>query len=238
MGENKERLMTGHLFPRPGEGRIDRFLASKGAGSGRLIFALDATASRSPTWSLARELTAGMIGETASIGRLDLQLVYFRGGNEGQAECVASQWTSDATRLTAIMAKVACRSGYTQIARILRHAHKETLETKVGAVVYIGDMCEPQGGDDLDKLAAPAMALGRLRTPVFAFQEGREPDAETAFRKLAEWSGGAYGRFELGAGKRLGELLKAAAIYAVGGVQALEGRKDEASRLLIGQMKR
>jgi hypothetical protein len=33
-------------------------------------------------------------------------------------------------------------------------------------------------------------------------------------------------------------LLRAAAAFAIGGAQALEGRKDEASTLLLGQMKR
>jgi hypothetical protein len=229
------------LFQKPKdqlrETKVDRFLASKGVGSGRLIFALDATASREPLWNTARELTAGMIHETVSIGRLSLQLVYFRGGLDNPRECVASEWTSDATRLAALMSKVQCRTGYTQIARILNHAQRETLEMKVGAVVFIGDACEAQGGDNLDRLSAAAIALGRLKTPVFVFQEGHEPDVDRTFRRITEWSGGAYGCFEAGSAKRLGELLRAAAIYAIGGMTALEGRKDEASRLLIAQMK-
>jgi hypothetical protein len=185
---------------------------------------------------MARELTENMIHETASIGQLSLQLVYFRGGVDSPPECVASQWTLDSVGLARLMAKVECQAGYTQIARVLRHAQRETLEAKVGAVVFIGDACEPQN-DDLDKLSVPAIALGRLKTPVFAFQEGNEPGVEKAFRKIAEWSNGAYGRFDAGAGKRLGELLKAAAVYAAGGLMALERRRDEASRLLIAQMK-
>jgi hypothetical protein len=222
------------------EGRsvqVDRFLAARGAGSGRLIFALDATASRSPTWSLARDLTASMIREAASVGQLSLQLVYFRGGLESPPECAASAWTSDAALLAAIMARVECRAGQTQIARVLAHAQRETLEAKVGAVVFIGDACE-QPDDNLDRLGQAATALGKLRTPVFTFQEGREGGVEKAFRKIAEWSGGAYGRFDAGAGKQLGELLKAVALLAVGGTAALEGRKDAASVQLLGQMRR
>jgi hypothetical protein len=217
-----------------GESTVDRFLASKGIGSGRLIFALDATASRGPTWDMARKLTGDMIREAKGVS---LQLVYFRGGLEGPAECVASQWTSDADKLARLMSQVACRSGYTQIGRVLAHAERETLETKVGALVLIGDMRDPEGNDDLDRLAGLAAALGRLRTPVFAFQEGRDLEAEKAFRELAGRSGGAYGRFEAGAARELGELLKAAAAFAVGGAQALTGRQDKASRLLLGQIK-
>jgi hypothetical protein len=186
---------------------------------------------------MGRELTAGMIREAGSIGLLSMQLVYFRGGLDGEAERVASPWVTDSGKLSALMAQVKCRAGHTQIARVLRHAQRETLEAKVGAAVFIGDMCEPQGGDDLDKLAAPAMALGRLRTPVFAFQEGEEPQTEKAFRKIAEWSGGAYGCFDASAATQLGELLRAAAAFAIGGVQALEGRKDAGARLLLGQLK-
>jgi hypothetical protein len=45
---------------------------------GRLIFALDATASREPTWDIARELQAKMFREAAPLGQLDMQLVFFR----------------------------------------------------------------------------------------------------------------------------------------------------------------
>jgi hypothetical protein len=227
----------------PGEDRsqVDKFLASQGVASGRLIFALDATASRGPTWELACGLTGGMIREAASpqaSARLEMQLVYFRGGIDAPAECSASQWTSDASELTRLMSRVGCRAGYTQIAKVLAHAERETLKAKVSALVLIGDKCEPQGGDDLDRLASLAIALGRLRTPVFAFQEGDDQEAEKAFRRLAVWSGGAYGRFNAGSARELGELLRAAAAFAVGGIAALEGRADEASRLLIGQMRR
>ena len=44
---------------------------------GRLLFALDATASRQPTWDSACRLQANMFREAAAIGGLDVQLVYF-----------------------------------------------------------------------------------------------------------------------------------------------------------------
>jgi hypothetical protein len=218
------------------DAQVERFLFSRGAGSGRLIFALDATASREPTWSLARDLTAGMIREASSAGRLSLQLVYFRGGADVAPQCHAGPWTEDPARLTTLMAKVTCETGCTQITRVLQHAQRETLAQKVGAVVFVGDACEPFN-DNLDRLGVAAAALKRFGTPVFAFQEGCEPSTEEAFRKIAEWSGGAYGRFDAGAAAQLGELLRAAAAFAVGGVHALEGRKDAGARLLLGQLK-
>ena len=54
---------------------------------GRLIFALDATMSRQPTWDTACALQADMFREAAAIGGLDIQLVYFR----GLTECRASR---------------------------------------------------------------------------------------------------------------------------------------------------
>src|SRR5438128_7296066 len=53
---------------------------------GRLVFALDATMSRQPTWDTACRLQADMFREAAAIGGLDVQLVYYR----GLAECRAS----------------------------------------------------------------------------------------------------------------------------------------------------
>jgi hypothetical protein len=204
--------------------------------SGKLIFALDSTASRGPTLDMSRGLTGEMIREAASVGRLDMQLVYFRGGSDGPKECRASEWTSDPIRFAQIMAKVECKAGYTQISRALTHARNETLRTKVGAVVLVGDACEV-ADDDLDRVSGVASELGKLKTPVFAFLEGRNPEAEIGFRKIAHVSGGAFGRFDACGVKQLGGLLRAAAAVAVGGVQALEGRKDQASALLLGQMK-
>ena len=49
---------------------------------GRLIFALDATASRQPTWDQACQLQGEMFVETAAIGGLNIQLVWYRGFGE------------------------------------------------------------------------------------------------------------------------------------------------------------
>lgn len=121
----------------------------------------------------------------------------------------------------------------TQIEKILAHAQKETTLLHVGALVFIGDAME----ESVDVLVARARELGRLKVPVFLSQEGRDPDAESAFRDIARNTGGAYGRFDSGAAKQLGELLKAVAVYATGGLKALEGRRDAGSTLLLEQLK-
>ena len=60
----------------------------------RLIFALDATMSRQPTWDQACHLQAEMFREAAAVGGLDLQLVYYR----GLGECRASAWIAEPKR--------------------------------------------------------------------------------------------------------------------------------------------
>jgi hypothetical protein len=144
---------------------------------GRLIFAMDATMSREPAWDLALALQAEMFHEVKAAGGLDVQLVYFRGAGE----CRASKWVSDPDALARLMTQVDCHGGYTQIAKVLAHARRETGKAKVNALVYVGDAME----EEIDHLAQLAGELGLLGLPVFLFQEGYDPDAATAFRELA-----------------------------------------------------
>ena len=46
------------------------------AGAGRLLFAMDATASREPSWDQACHLQAEMFGATDGLGGLEVQLVF------------------------------------------------------------------------------------------------------------------------------------------------------------------
>jgi len=98
---------------------------------GRLIFALDATASREATWDTACKLQAEMFQEAATVGSLDMQLVYYRGLDE----CRASRWLSDAAQLGKTMSQIMCRAGETQLEKVLTHAAKETKLLKVSADV-------------------------------------------------------------------------------------------------------
>jgi hypothetical protein len=199
---------------------------------GRLVFALDATMSRQPTWDTACALQADMFREAASIGGLDIQLVYFRGLNE----CRASGWVADAGKLAALMQAIDCRGGHTQIGKVLSHARREHARQRVQAVVFVGDAME-EGIDDLSHAAGE---LGLLGVPVFMFQEGGDPVAETAYREIARLSRGAYCRFDTGSAAQLAELLRAVAAYAAGGIKALSdlsARKAGGARALLAQMK-
>jgi hypothetical protein len=199
---------------------------------GRLLFALDATMSRQPTWDAACRLQAEMFREAAAVGGLDVQLIYYRGFEE----CRASPWVSDGDRLAALMGAISCRGGHTQIGKILAHARRETDKARVQALVFVGDAME----EGIDELSAAAGELGLKGVPAFMFQEGADGATERAFREIARLTHGAYFRFDVGAAHQLSELLRAAAVYAAGGTRALadlSARGGAASLKLLQQLK-
>ena len=206
--------------------------ATGGGKRGRLIFALDATMSRQPTWDTACALQADMFREAASAGGLDIQLVYFR----GMGECRASGWIADSARLAELMSRIDCRGGHTQIGKVLSHARQEYVKQRVQALVFVGDAME----EKIDDLCRAAGELGLIGVPVFMFQEGDDPVAENAYREIARLSHGAYCRFDTGAAHQLGELLRAVAAYAAGGIKALtdlSAQRSDGARMLLAQLK-
>jgi hypothetical protein len=214
---------------------VDAFLSqlkqsqAPAEGRGRLIFALDATASRQPTWDTACQLQAEMFHEVAAIGELSVQLVYYR----GLSECRSSRWVSQPKHLAGLMERIECRMGHTQVGKILAHAKRETQLLKVQALVFVGDAME----ENPDALTRDAAELGRLGVPAFMFQEGNNRSVEHVFREIALLTHGAYCRFDPGAARQLAELLRAVAVYATGGISALEDRRDAGAIKLLGQMR-
>ena len=207
---------------------IDSFLARvaatpparKSGSQGRLLFAMDATASRQPSWDRACHLQAEMFQTTAELGGLAVQLCFYR----GYGEFKATPWLGSATELQRRMTGVTCLGGRTQILRVLDHAISETRSTRLGAVIFVGDAME----EDIDQLCHKAGELGVFGVPLFLFQEGRDPVAERAFRQMAKLTGGAWCPFDAGSAAQLKELLGAVAVYAAGGRKALEdyGRRS------------
>jgi hypothetical protein len=234
--------MTKDQTPAPAANRaeIDAFLekvksigpatAPHGA-RGRLIFALDATMSRQPTWDSACALQAEMFREAAAVGGLDVQLVYFRGLNE----CRASGWVAGSEKLASLMSRIDCRGGQTQIGKVLSHARQEHARKKVQALVFVGDAME----EPIDALCAAAGELGLLGVPAFMFQEGHDSVAENAYREIARLSHGAWCRFDAGSAQQLRELLRAVAAYAAGGRRALTAlsAKSGPAQALLAQLK-
>ncbi len=185
-----------------------------GRQRGRLMFAMDATASREPSWDRACQIQGEMFTETAALGGLDIQLCYYRGFGEFEA----SPWLSSADALLQRMTAVSCRGGYTQIEKVLRQAIEQTRENRVQALVFVGDCME----EDVDRLCHLAGELGMLGVPAFLFHEGEDPAAQRAFREIARLTRGAYCAFDANSAGQLRDLLSAVAVYAAGGQQALQ----------------
>lgn len=209
--------------------RQARAVAALKSGSGRLMLALDATMSRKPTWDLARTLQSEMFDAVGKAEALKVQLVYFR----GFGECRASKFVTDTAALKKLMEGIECQGGHTQIGKVLSHALKETAAQKISALVYIGDAME----EAIDDLAEKAGNLGLHGVPVFIFQEGRDGGAEAAFKEIARLSKGAWFRFDHNAAATLARLLSAVAVFAVGGLKALEARGRPEDILMIENMR-
>lgn len=206
--------------------------AATGLPRGRLIFALDATMSRQPTWDQACHIQEEMFREADAISGLAIKLVYFR----GFGECRASRWFESGADLSKAMTGISCRGGRTQIRKVLSAALQEARKGEVSALVYVGDCME----EDVDDLCARAGELGLLGVPVFLFQEGSDPVAGQAFKEIARLTRGAHCAFDQGSAKQLAQLLRAVAVFASGGhdaLMALEKAGDGGARLLIERMK-
>jgi hypothetical protein len=227
--------MTGankNLPQKSSKAAIDAFLekvsstpVTKSAGErGRLIFAMDATASREPAWDRACHIQGEMFKETAALGGLDIQLCYYRGFGEFNA----SQWLSSSDELLKRMTSVSCQGGYTQIEKVLRHAVEQTKQKKFQALVFVGDCME----EDVDRLCQIAGELGMLGVPAFLFHEGAEPVAQRAFKQIARLTRGAYCSFDATSAGQLRDLLKAVAVYAAGGHSALQDFSKDRSGLV------
>ena len=115
------------------------------------------------------------------------------------------------------MARIDCRGGHTQIGKVLAHAQRETQKTKVQALVFVGDAMEEKLDDLCQPPASSACSASRPSC-------SRRATIRWPSRRSARSRGsprGAYCRFDPGAAHELGELLRAAAAYAAGGMKAL-----------------
>jgi hypothetical protein len=238
-GNNIDKAATGRevIGSQSSSSEIQAFLkaarTANPSGSGKLVFALDATMSRQPTWDRAMRLQASMfetVSDTKAKGGapLSVQLVYFRGYNE----CRASKWVIRSAALRDLMTGIDCRGGRTQIGKVLSHTLRETAKAKVDALVFIGDAME----ENIDTLCQSAGELGIKGTRCFLFQEGTDPVAEQAFREIAKLTRGAYFRLGPNSAKELADLLGAIAVYARGGLKALQSSKKASDQKLLGRI--
>lgn len=211
---------------------IDAFLAEAdktqlptSRATHRLVFALDATASRQPTWDLAAETHDSLFAEAEKLGNVAIQLCYYRGVNEFHA----SPWTTTPRTLRDAMQRVACMGGRTQFTRLLRHVDDEAKAHRLRGLIFIGDCFEEQPAEAI----AAAGQLAIRGVPVFIFQEGRDPTATSVFSEVAGITRGARVPLDASSAATLRQLLGAVVSYAVGGRPALEQmRTPGATRLL------
>ena len=211
---------------------IKRLPARRAGTRGRLLFAMDATASREPTWDHACAIQGEMFVTADTLGGLDVRLAFYRGFDEFKV----SRWTSDGRELARLMSSVRCLAGRTQIARVLRYAGEQRRESRIDAVVFVGDCCE----EDVDQVGHEAGQLGLLGLPVFVFQEGDDRIASRLFPQIAKLTRGAYSKFDRNSPDQLKRLLGAVAAYAAGGRDALlkySRDKGGAAALLTHQLK-
>ena len=181
----------------------------------RLVFAVDATASREPAWAAARQVTDALV--KALPGELDVALAV----HGGSRVHTFTAFTSDASTLRDRAAGVACHAGMTRLLPILATSLKQQ---SVRVVIYIGDVFEeslPQGRQLAD-------AMGGRGTKLIVLHDTADPgarrDAEV-FWDLAKRTGGCVLPFDAGASGKLRDILSAVAVYAVGGEKLLRERR-------------
>jgi hypothetical protein len=199
-------------------GQVEAREQSPARRGGRLIFGLDLTGSREPSLRHARVATAAMFDTIKALGAVAVKLVYYRG-----SECRAGEWQDDPGVVSAAMMRLSCKSGYTQIRKVLRHALNE--KEPLSGLVLIGDHCEStDDGYELDDLA---VKLGQKGIPIFVFHECSDHDkpsleARPIFEHMAKVSGGVYTEFKPDSGAILRELLATVAVFSAAGHEGLK----------------
>lgn len=194
----------------------------------RLGFLIDATASRAATWEQAQAAQAQMFRSVRKLGRLAVRLVHFGGG-----QLADDGWFDDPRSAADAMARVRCQSGVTQILPGFAAFLGAPSEKRPSVVILIGDSFE-EDAREAERLGA---ALRHEGIRVFSFLEGRDTRAQSAFRALADATGGRFAA--LGADLPLDALCEGVALLAAGGDQAVQrlGNKQARALLLTGPKK-
>ncbi len=183
----------------------------------RLVFAVDATASREPAWAAARQVTDALV--QALPGELDVALAV----HGGSRVHTFTGFTSDARTLRDRAAGVTCQAGSTRLLPILSASLKQPA---VRVVVYIGDVLE----ESLAHGRPLADQMGAQGIKLFVLHDTADRSAQRyaeVFWDLAKRTGGCVLPFDPSAPGRLRDLLSAMAVYAVGGEKLLRARRHE-----------
>lgn len=189
----------------------------------RLVFAVDATASREPAWAAARQVTDALV--KALPGELDVALAV----HGGSRVHTFTDFTNAAAILRDRAAGVVCVAGLTRLLPILATSLRQP---GVRVVIYIGDVFEEstaQGRRLADSMGVEGIKLIVLHDTADA--DARR-DAEV-FWDLVRRTGGCVLPFDASAPGRLRDLLSAVAVYAVGGEKLLRQRQNELAGAVV-----
>jgi hypothetical protein len=190
----------------------------------RLIFAIDATASREPAWEAAKQLQDELL--VAMPDELDVALAV----HAASRVVLFSEFTSNAKALRDAAAGVRCAAGLTRLLDILDRVTK--LRPAPSVVIYVGDVFEENRGRALR--LADALLLQGTRVIILhdtSGFRGGTPPSETpilpgnTFGEIAERTGGAVLPFDISALSELRGLLQAVAVLAVGDVELLQSKQ-------------
>jgi hypothetical protein len=194
----------------------------------RLVFGIDATASRQRALATSAALTEEML--EAMPGELDVALAV-HGGNRVHT---FTPFFTDAFMVQELVAGIRCKTGHTRMLDIL----ERVLKTEgVSVVVYVGDTFE----EDAKRARKVATALGARGTRLIILHDTSTytSDGAEVFSMMAKITSGAVLPFDSSALPKLRELLSAVAVLAVGGTELLVAKQEAmpAARLLLAHLK-
>ena len=183
----------------------------------RLVFAVDATASREPAWTAARQVTDALV--KALPGELDVALAV----HGGSRVHTFTAFTANPATLRDRAAGIACEAGTTRLLPILAASLRQQA---VRVVIYVGDVFE----ESVVEARRLADLMGHQGTKLIVLHDTADPSARRdveVFWDFAKRTGGCVLPFDASAPGRLRDLLSAVAVYAVGGEKLLRQRRHE-----------
>lgn len=208
---------------RPAKPQAGTAAAPTPARRPRLVFGVDATASREAMWESAQRITDRMFD--AIPGALDVALAV-HGGSEVHTW---TEFSADVQRFRAQAAAVRCQAGHTRLCELMQR----TLDAGgVRVMSYIGDAFEEDASEAF--ALADRFKLRGIKAVILADQ-ANEPTLRV-FRELAERTGGALLDFRSGKLDLMGEVLGAVAALAIGGRKLLAERRTAGARLLLSHL--
>lgn len=194
----------------------------------KLLFSLDATASRHGAWEASQKITHSMFDSIP--GELSVALSYHGGSRLKEF----TEFTQSFKKFQDKLSLIECEAGATKLNDILENASR--IED-IGAIVYIGDCYE-------ESLSSGTEICKKLRIngcKLFIFQDktdGENIQATHAFGAMVDVCGGALLDFNQQAIKEAEQLLTAITLYSAGGKKLLEEKKKlPGAKLLLEKMK-